>query len=95
MRFKGYIFDLDGTIYLGEALLPKAKETILKLRNSGGRVLFLSNKPTESRHAFADKLSRLGIETAKDEVINSSYVAALYFQQEMPDAKLYVLGEVP
>ena len=67
MRFKGYIFDLDGTIYLGEALLPKAKETILKLRNSGGRVLFLSNKPTESRHAFADKLSRLGIETAKDE----------------------------
>lgn len=95
MRFQGYIFDLDGTIYLGEALLPKAQETILKLRASGGRVLFLSNKPTESRIVFANKLSRLGIKTSVDDVINSSYVSALFFKKEMPDAKLFVMGEAP
>lgn len=95
LRFQGYIFDLDGTIYLGEALLPKAQETILKLRASGGRVLFLSNKPTESRIVFANKLSRLGIKTSVDDVINSSYVSALFFKKEMPDAKLFVMGEAP
>jgi hypothetical protein len=30
--YEGYVFDLDGTIYLGDELLPGAKRLILKLR---------------------------------------------------------------
>ncbi|MFT5370118.1 MAG: arabinose operon protein AraL [Candidatus Latescibacterota bacterium] len=93
MRFQGYIFDLDGTVYLGDALLPHAKETIAQLREAGRQVLFLSNKPTEDRKAYADKLSRLGIDTHVHDVINSSFVAALYFQREMPQARIFVMGE--
>ena len=33
--FDGYIFDLDGTVYLGEALLPTAGETLMRLRERG------------------------------------------------------------
>jgi hypothetical protein len=32
-NFQGFIFDLDGTVYLGEKLIPGADETILTLRN--------------------------------------------------------------
>lgn len=93
-RFYGaYIFDLDGTVYLGEALLPTAGETITRLRARGCRTLFLSNNPTQTRLDYAAKLTHLGLPTAEDEVINSSLVMAAFLRQEMPGARLLVVGE--
>ena len=57
--YKGYVFDLDGTVYLGDALLPGARRTIETLRRAGCRTAFVSNKPTETRRAYADKLTRV------------------------------------
>ena len=61
---RGWLFDLDGTVYLGEALIPGAAETIAALRAAGRRVAFLSNKPLFTRADYAEKLTRLGIPTA-------------------------------
>jgi arabinose operon protein AraL len=89
----GFIFDLDGTIYLGEALLPGAAATIAALRAQGKRVLFISNKPLDSRQIYADKLTRLGIPTQESEVLTSAYVLARYLSQHTPDLRYYVIGE--
>jgi FMN phosphatase YigB (HAD superfamily) len=67
----GYIFDLDGTLYLGERVLPYAVETIRALRERDKRVLFVSNKPLEPRQNYAEKLSHLGIPASAEEVITS------------------------
>jgi hypothetical protein len=72
--YNAYIFDLDGTVYLGEALLPTAGETITYLRKLGKRTVFLSNNPTHTREEYAAKLTRLGLDTPESDVINSSYV---------------------
>ena len=93
--FPGYVFDMDGTVYLGDALLPAAQHTIETLRAAGSRVVFLSNKPLETRADYAAKLARLGVPTAPDEVINSSWVLARWLEQEAPRATLFVLGEPP
>jgi HAD superfamily hydrolase (TIGR01450 family) len=93
--FSGYVFDLDGTVYLGDALLPGARHTIETLRERGSRVVFLSNKPLETRADYAAKLTRLGIPTSPDEVINSSWVMARWLSQESPGAALFVIGEPP
>jgi NagD protein len=93
--FSGYVFDLDGTVYLGEALLPGAEHTVATLRELGVRVVFLSNKPLETRADYAAKLTRLGIPTSPDEVINSSWVMARWLEQESPGATLFVIGERP
>jgi phosphoglycolate/pyridoxal phosphate phosphatase family enzyme len=93
--FSGYVFDLDGTVYLGDALLPGAKRTIEALRERGARVVFLSNKPLETRADYATKLTRLGVPTSPDEVINSSWVMARWLRQEAPGAALFVIGERP
>ena len=79
--FAGYVFDLDGTIYLGDALLPGAAQTVRTLRAAGRRLVFLSNKPLASRADYAAKLTHLGIPTAPDEVINSSWVLARWLAQ--------------
>ena len=69
IEYDAYIFDLDGTVYLGEALLPNAGETIIRLRNRGKRTVFLSNNPTKTRQEYAQKLTRLGLPTPDGEYV--------------------------
>lgn len=92
-QYDAYIFDLDGTVYLGEAMLPTALETITHLRDLGKRTVFLSNNPTHTREEYAAKLTRLGLPTSASDVINSSYVMADFLTKQMPGAKLFVVGE--
>ncbi|MCB0113847.1 MAG: HAD-IIA family hydrolase [Caldilineaceae bacterium] len=89
----GFVFDLDGTIYLGEKALPGSVEGIHHLRERGKRVLFVSNKPLEPRDAYAAKLTRLGIPTSADEVITSAYVLGRHLARTQPDLRYYVIGE--
>lgn len=93
--FPGYVLDLDGTVYLGDALLPGARRTIEALRAAGSRVVFLSNNPLQTRADYAAKLTRLGILTAPADVINSSWVLARWLQDEAPGAAIFVIGEPP
>ena len=93
--FKGFIFDLDGTVYLSDSLIPGAEKVIRLLREKGRKVVFLSNKPIQTREDYASKLTRLGIPTQPDEVINSTFVMIHYLKQNAPDAKLFVVGEIP
>jgi len=65
--FKGFIFDLDGTVYRGEQLIPGADGVIRLLRENKKKVVFLSNKPLETREDYASKLTRLGIPTQPNE----------------------------
>ena len=93
--FKGFIFDLDGTVYLSDNLIPGADRVIRLLRESGRKVVFLSNKPLQTREDYAAKLTRLGIPTPPDEVINSTFVMIHYLKKVAPEAKLFVVGEGP
>ena len=95
IAFRGYILDLDGTVYRGEEVIPGATQTIAALRRQGCGVVFLSNKPLERRQAYAEKLTRLGIPTAAEDVINSSLALARYLAREMPGATVYAIGEPP
>jgi HAD superfamily hydrolase (TIGR01450 family) len=92
---RGWLFDLDGTVYLGERLIPGADRVIAALRRDGRRVVFLSNKPLYTRADYAEKLTRLGIPTTADEVINSSIVLARHLATLDAGAPIFVIGEPP
>lgn len=93
--FKGFIFDLDGTVYLGERLIPGAERTIRRLREADRKVVFLSNKAIQTRENYAAKLTRLGIPTMPSEVINSSFVMVRYLHRRAPGARVFIIGETP
>ncbi|MBM4324274.1 MAG: HAD-IIA family hydrolase, partial [Deltaproteobacteria bacterium] len=93
--FKGFIFDLDGTVYLSDRLIPGADRVIQRLRETGRKVVFLSNKPLQPREDYAEKLTRLGIPTRTEEVINSTLVMINYLKKIVPQPRLFVVGEVP
>lgn len=93
--FDGFIFDLDGTVYLGDTLLPGAQETIQIIRDSNKDMVFVSNKPLERRSVYARKLTRLGIPVSKEQIVNSPLVTAWYLVENDPNSRVYVVGEEP
>jgi len=93
--FKGFIFDLDGTVYRSDKLIPGAEGVIRRLRENKRKVVFLSNKPIQTREDYASKLTRLGVPTQPDEVINSTFVMTHYLKKNAPQARLFVVGETP
>jgi HAD superfamily hydrolase (TIGR01450 family) len=93
--YEGYIFDLDGTIYLGDDLLPGAERLILKLRELGKRVIFLSNNPTKDPTMYAEKLTKLGLETPEDEIVNTVVTMTQWLLQNHPDATVFPISEEP
>jgi NagD protein len=91
--YSGYVLDLDGTVYLGDALLPGAKRTIETLRQAGCRMVFVSNKPVNTRQSYADKLTWLGLPTQVGEIVNSSQVLIKYLTDRAPGARVFPIGE--
>ncbi|MBI3029949.1 MAG: HAD-IIA family hydrolase [Candidatus Rokubacteria bacterium] len=95
LPYRGWLFDLDGTVYRGEALIEGAAPVIAALRAAGRRVAFLSNKPIQTRDDYAAKLTRLGIPTRAGDVVNSSLVLARHLARTDPGAACFVIGEPP
>ena len=93
--YGGYLFDLDGTIYLGDELLPGAHRLVTTLREKGCQTLFLTNNPTRDPQMYADKLARLGLPTPTTHIVNPVVTMTAWLQREAPGAAVFVIGEEP
>lgn len=92
-HYSGYIFDLDGTIYLGAEAIDGAVETIHYLQGRGKKLLFLTNKTIDSRENYLKKLRKLGIQVELNNILNPALVTIHYLQKHHPGANVYVIGE--
>lgn len=93
---RGYVFDLDGTIYLGNQLINGAEEAIRHIKDRGDKVIYLSNNPLYSRTDFQKKLKHFNIDVTIDEIYNSNYILASHLKQRMRSGeKAWVIGEWP
>ena len=93
--YDAYIFDLDGTIYLGQDLLPGAKRLIDQLRARGRAVRFLSNNPTRDREMYVRKLAGLGIPVELDDVVNTVVTMTRWLKANHPEAVVFPIAEQP
>lgn len=92
---QAYVFDLDGTIYLGDQLLPGAKRMIEELRRRGIPVRFLSNNPTKDPQQYVEKLAKLGLPTDISDICNTVVTTTRWLKENHPDAKLFPIAEEP
>jgi 4-nitrophenyl phosphatase len=93
--YGAYLFDLDGTIYLGDQLLPGARRLVQALRARGLPVRFLSNNPTRDPEQYAAKLERLGLPTPVTEIVNTVVTMTRWLLDNAPGAVVYPIGEPP
>lgn len=83
--------DLDGTIYMGEELIPGAKKFLDYLEESGIHFYFLSNNSSRSKSDYVKKLAGLGISADEDRIILSTD-GVIEFLLENRISDLYVVG---
>ena len=93
--FDAYIFDLDGTIYLGNHLLPGVAATLGVLRERLIPVRFLSNNPTKDPQQYATKLAALGVPTPISDIANTIVTTVGWLRVQHPDAVIFPIAEKP
>ncbi len=89
---RGFLLDMDGTLYLGDHLLPGAAEFLGYCHKSGLGVQFLTNNSSKNRFAYAEKLNRLGIDAAPDDILTSGEATARYLRNRAPGARVALFG---
>lgn len=88
-----FLFDLDGTLYLGDNLFPGARELLAFIRTRGGQYRFLTNNSSRSVDAYVQKLSRLGIAAQPRDFLTSvDAMAAHLHAHGMETRRFYVCG---
>jgi HAD superfamily hydrolase (TIGR01450 family) len=93
--YGAYLLDLDGTVYLGDQLLPGAKRLVQALRDRGLPVRFLSNNPTKDPEQYAAKLDKLGLPTPVTEIVNTVVTMTRWLLDNAPDAVVFPISEPP
>jgi HAD superfamily hydrolase (TIGR01457 family) len=89
---KLYLFDMDGTLYLGDRLYSFTQELLQTIREKGGTYLFMTNNSSKSVADYIKKLANLGIQATRDDFITSSQATAYYLQKHHKGQTLYVCG---
>lgn len=89
---KLFVFDMDGTIYLGEKVFPKAISLIKRLRSEGKRVLFFTNNASHNPEFYKEKLVRLGFEPMEGEIMTSGDVTIEFLKKERAGKSVYLVG---
>lgn len=91
-NIKLFLFDMDGTLYLGNNLFSFTKELLATIKENGGKYMFMTNNSSKSVVDYIKKLDKLGIKAEYDEFITSSQATSYYLKNNYSDEKIYVCG---
>ena len=89
---KLYLFDMDGTLYIGDRLYGFTAELLATLKRTGRKYLFMTNNSSKSVADYVKKLAKLGIPATEDDFITSSQATAFYLHKHHEGKTLYVCG---
>ena len=91
-KTKLFLFDMDGTLYLGNRLYDFTIELLETIKKTGRRYLFMTNNSSKSVADYIKKLEKLGISATRDDFITSSQATAYYLKENYSNHRLYVCG---
>ena len=92
--YKGYLIDLDGTIYRGSEPIPAGRRFVEQLQKRQVPFLFLTNKTTKTPETVANRLAKeFSIHVAPETVYTATLATIDYMNDAAKGKKVYVIGE--
>jgi len=88
-RYETIIFDLDGTLFVGDKVIPGAPEAIAVLQEHF-TCRFLSNNGERTGASLATRLNAMGFEVAAEELISSADLVVKFLEETQPGARVLV-----
>lgn len=92
-KYQYFIFDLDGTVYRGDKIIPGAAETINQLKSLRKKIVFVSNKTTGTATDYFEFLNKNHINLSPDEIITSTTVIKNYLSKNFVRKKFFAIAE--
>lgn len=92
-KYKGYLLDLDGTIYRGTECIAEARDFVKELSNRKIPYLFVTNNSSRTPAQVAEKLRSFGVPATEEQVFTTSQATANFIFERNPGASIYVIGE--
>lgn len=90
---KLFLFDIDGTIAVGDTLYDGSAKLLQYIEDIGGKAYYITNNSTKSGQDYVNKFrSAFGLETTEDLFITSGYMTIRFLKEHFADKKIYVLG---
>ena len=89
---KLFLFDMDGTVYVGGRLFDGVKELLAAIRAKGGRAVFVTNNSSRSVTDYVEKLRAMGIDADERDFFTSTQAAIVLLREKFGDGLIYVQG---
>lgn len=95
-QYKGYLIDLDGTMYYGKNRIPTAEKFVLELLKRDQPFLFITNNATRSPEMIAASLrDDYDLPVGIEHVHTSTMTLIAYMKQRHEGESVFVVGEEP
>lgn len=93
MKKKLFLFDIDGTIAVGNDLLDGTSELLQYIDKIGGKAYYITNNSTKSNADYVKKFKEcFGLDTTEDLFITSGYMTLQFLLKNYAHDKIFVLG---
>lgn len=90
---KLFLFDIDGTLAVGDTLYEGSAELLAHIDAIGGKSYFITNNSTKSGADYVKKFrDAFGLHTTEDQFITSGYMTLRFLKSRFADRKIFVLG---
>ena len=87
---KLWLFDMDGTIYLGNQVFPGTVPLFTEIRRRGARYMLVTNNSSKSVETYVEKVRKMGIQAAPEDFYTSVDATIQYLREKHPGALVYV-----
>ena len=90
---KLYLFDMDGTIYLDNDLFEGVDEFLNRIKDDGGKYVFITNNSSKSVVDYVKKLHNLGLKyITEQDFFTSAQAAIRLFKEQFGKKLIYAQG---
>ena len=92
-RKKLFLFDIDGTIAVGDTLYEGSADLLRHIEAIGGKAYYITNNSTRSGRDYVEKFhTAFHLEASEDQFITSGYMTLCFLKKNYADSKIFVLG---
>lgn len=90
---KLFLFDIDGTLAVGNTLYKGSKELLEAIDAKGGKSYFITNNSTKSNQDYVEKFqTAFHLYTTEDQFITSGYLTLCFLKEHFSGKKIFVMG---
>lgn len=91
-QFKGYLFDIDGVVCLGNTPIPGVAEVLRTLQHRKKKLMFVSNTTSRSVKRVVTMLADMGVHVDDEDILLASEETAKLLSDTKPGANIRLLG---